>query len=495
MSVILELNGVSKSFGSINVLKDIDLTIKKGEVHALMGENGAGKSTMMKIISGLYQPTSGEVLYKGSVLDVKEPKDALLKGISMIHQELSSIKHLTIAENIFLGREPKKFGLIDYKKMYKQTKEALNLIGVDINPKTKIAELKVSDMQMVEIAKAISYDADIIIMDEPTSAITDREVEKLFTVIRDLKKRNKAIIYISHKMKEIFDICDRITVLRDGNIASTKPANETNNDELIKMMVGRELNEIYPKKRNTIGENVFSIKNFSQNGVFKNISFDLHKGEIVGIAGLMGAGRTEVAETIFGLHKFDSGTIEVDNKPVEITNPNQAINHGIALVTEDRKEHGLALTRSVKENITLTSLKSVKKYGLINNSLENKQVEPYIKNLRIKLSSKNQEVSQLSGGNQQKVVIAKWLMTKPKILILDEPTRGIDIGAKAEMYKLMVDFAEQGYSIIMISSELPEILGISDRILVFSNGEITGELLASEANQEKIMNYATANLN
>lgn len=494
MEAVIEFKGVSKSFADVSVLKNIDLTINRGEVHALMGENGAGKSTLMKILSGIYLPTVGEILFEGQDLMVSNPRDALLKGISMIHQELSSVKDLTIAENIFLGREPSKFGFIDYKEMITKTKEILKSIGVNLNPKTKMRDLKVSDMQMVEICKAVSYNANVIIMDEPTSAITDREVEKLFTVIRDLKEQGKSIIYISHKMKEIFEICDTITVLRDGSIISTKPAEETNNEELISMMVGRELNEVFPKKSNQPGEVLLSIKNLSKKGLFKNISFEVRQGEILGITGLMGAGRTEVVESIFGLHNIDEGHIEIENKKVRINHPNDAIKNGIALVTEDRKEQGLALCRSVKENITISSLNEISKLGMLHKTSEDKTVDSFIESLRIKLNSKYQEVGQLSGGNQQKVVIAKWLMTKPRILILDEPTRGIDIGAKTEIYKLMTTFANEGYAIIVISSELPEVLGLSDRIIVFSNGELTGELSREEASQEKIMEYATANL-
>ncbi|WP_138420501.1 sugar ABC transporter ATP-binding protein [Aquibacillus sediminis] len=494
MSEFLELKGIAKSFGDVQVLNDVNVRFNKGEVHALMGENGAGKSTMMKILTGIHMPTSGEIFLKGESLKIKNPREALSKGISMIHQELSSIKDLSIAENIFLGREPVKYGFIDYKEMFKKTEEVLNSIGVALNPKTKIRDLKVSDMQMVEICKAISYDAEIIIMDEPTSAITDREVEKLFGVIRDLKDNGKSIIYISHKMKEIYDICDVITVLRDGDIVATKPTTEVSNNELISMMVGRELEDVFPDKNNVVGEPILSIKNFSKQSMFNDINFEVRKGEILGIAGLMGAGRTEVVESIFGLHKLDEGEIQVNNKTIQINGPWDAIGKGIALVTEDRKEQGLALCRSVKENISISSLASIDKYGVLDRSIENEKVNDYIKALRIKLHSKNQEAGQLSGGNQQKIVLAKWLMTSPSILILDEPTRGIDIGAKSEIYKLMVEFANKGFAIIMISSELPEILGMSDRVLVFSNGEKTGELTREEANQEKIMEYATANL-
>lgn len=494
MVAVIKFKGVSKSFADVSVLKNIDLTINRGEVHALMGENGAGKSTLMKILAGIYQPTVGEILFKGKDLKISNPRDALLKGISMIHQELSAVKDLTIAENIFLGREPSKFGFIDYKEMITKTKEILKSIGVNLNPKTKMRDLKVSDMQMVEICKAVSYNADVIIMDEPTSAITDREVEKLFTVIRDLKEQGKSIIYISHKMKEIFEICDTITVLRDGSIISTKPAEKTNNEELISLMVGRELNEVFPKKSNQPGEVLISIRNLSKKGLFKNINFEVRQGEILGIAGLMGAGRTEVVESIFGLHKIDEGHVEIQNKKVRINHPNDAIKNGIALVTEDRREQGLVLCRSVKENITISALNEITKLGMLNKTSEDKTVDSFIESLRIKLNSKYQEVGRLSGGNQQKVVIAKWLMTKPRILILDEPTRGIDIGAKSEIYKLMTTFANEGYAIIVISSELPEVLGLSDRIIVLSNGELTGELTREEASQEKIMEYATANL-
>ncbi|UOF90417.1 sugar ABC transporter ATP-binding protein [Fodinisporobacter ferrooxydans] len=495
--VILEMNRITKSFPGVQALKDVTLKVRKGTVHALMGENGAGKSTLMKILAGIYQPDTGEILFNGESIKLKEPKDALVKGISMIHQELSPVLEMTIGENIFLGREPINPGtrFVNYKKMYQKASKLLESIGLSLNPRMKMNQLSVAEMQMVEIVKAISYDSQIIIMDEPTSAITDREVDRLFEIINILKKQDKAIIYISHKMDEIFKISDEITVFRDGNHIATKPAKALNNEILITMMVGRSLTEMYPKKEAFyVKETVFSVKDLSVNGKFRSVSFDLKKGEILGIAGLMGSGRTEVFEAVFGLTALVQGEIYIEGKKVNIKSPIDAIKQGLAFVTEDRKGQGLFLPMSVKANITMASLDQISNLSFIDQKEEGSLVDQFIAKLKVKSFSPEQIVETLSGGNQQKVVLAKWLLRQPKILILDEPTRGIDVGAKNEIYKLMTQLVQEGMSIIMISSEMPEVLGMSDRIIVFHEGTVAGELTRDDATQEKILSYATGHL-
>ena len=492
MEYLLEMKSISKSFSGTYALQNVSLRLRPGSVLALMGENGAGKSTLMKILSGIHRPDEGEILIKGQRVAINSPRDSLKLGISMIHQELTPIDEMTIAENIFLGREPTRMGVVWYGEMYRKTRELLREMGISLDPKTKMKDLKVSDIQLVEIAKAVSYNSDIIIMDEPTSAITDREVHQLFRVIRDLKAKGKGIIYISHKMDEIFEISDDIMVLRDGQFIDSKPASETNNKELITMMVGRELKDIFPSNKPVPGEVVLEVRGLTKDKWFRDIHFQLRKGEILGFAGLMGSGRTEVMEALFGIVHFDSGEILLDGKPVRFRKPAEAIASGLAFITEDRKVQGLNLLASVKHNITISSLKKVStRTGILQFRQENKEAEQYVQLLRVKARNKDQLVQYLSGGNQQKVVIAKWLMTNPRILIMDEPTRGIDIGAKTEIYKLMNDLAHQGYSIIMISSELPEVIGMSHRIVVFHNRTVAGVLNQDEASQEKIMELAT----
>jgi len=492
MEYLLEMKSISKSFSGTYALQNVSLRLRPGSVLALMGENGAGKSTLMKILSGIHRPDEGEILIKGQRVAINSPRDSLKLGISMIHQELTPIDEMTIAENIFLGREPTRMGVVWYGEMYRKTRELLREMGISLDPKTKMKDLKVSDIQLVEIAKAVSYNSDIIIMDEPTSAITDREVHQLFRVIRDLKAKGKGIIYISHKMDEIFEISDDIMVLRDGQFIDSKPASETNNKELITMMVGRELKDIFPSNKPVPGEVVLEVRGLTKDKWFRDIHFQLRKGEILGFAGLMGSGRTEVMEALFGIVPFDSGEILLDGKPVRFRKPAEAIASGLAFITEDRKVQGLNLLASVKHNITISSLKKVStRTGILQFRQENKEAEQYVQLLRVKARNKDQLVQYLSGGNQQKVVIAKWLMTNPRILIMDEPTRGIDIGAKTEIYKLMNDLAHQGYSIIMISSELPEVIGMSHRIVVFHNRTVAGVLNQDEASQEKIMELAT----
>ena len=491
---LLEMKGISKFFNHVKAINNVNLTIRRGTVHAVMGENGAGKSTAMKILSGIYRPDNGTILLEGKEVNLISPKAAIDNGISMIHQELSPVHEMSIAENIFLGREPlyPKTPFINHRKMVQETKKMFEDLELNLNARKKMKELSVSELQMVEIVKAVSYNSKVIIMDEPTSSLADKEVEQLFKIINRLKAEGKGIIYISHKMDEIFKISDDISVFRDGEYISTNLAKELDQDTLIKKMVGRELTEVFPKRNTLItNEVVLNVQNLTAKGSFENISFQLNKGEILGLTGLMGAGRTEIVKAIFGINSFDSGYIEINNKVVKIKSPRDAIKHKLALVTEDRKGEGLVLPMSVKQNMTLTALKPVSSGPFISSAAENKVVDRMISTLKIKTNHKNQLVETLSGGNQQKIVLAKWLLTNPQILILDEPTRGIDIGAKAEIYKLINQLTEEGYSIIMISSEMQEILGMSDRIIVLCEGRIAGTLSAQEATQEKILSLAT----
>lgn len=489
---LLDMKQIIKSFNGVEVLHGIDFSLRAGTVHALMGENGAGKSTLMKVLAGVHKCDDGEIWLKGKRTEIQSPRHAQELGIAMIHQELSPVPEMTVAENIFLGREPRKGVFVDYKKMYADTEKLLGEMKVRVSPRAKIGRLKVADQQLIEISKAISLNADIIVMDEPTSAITDQEVEILFKTIADLKKKGTGIIYISHKMDEIFRIADDITVLRDGTYVNSWEAKDIDNNTLIKNMVGRELNEIFPKIKVPAKNVVMEVKHFTKENQFEDISFQVREGEILGIAGLIGAGRTELMNAIFGLEKPDSGEVHFEGKKVEIRRPSDAIRRGIAYVTEDRKNEGLVLEMGVGQNITIASMKTLSSGIFIKRQEEKKTIDDQIRALRIKVHSPRQLVGKLSGGNQQKVVLAKWMMKNPKLLILDEPTRGIDIGAKSEIYKLMGEFVEKGNSIIMISSEMPEAMGMSDRILVLSNGRLSGELSREEFVQEDIMKMAVS---
>ena len=489
---LLDMKQIIKSFNGVEVLHGIDFSLRAGTVHALMGENGAGKSTLMKVLAGVHKCDDGEIWLKGKKTEIQSPRHAQELGIAMIHQELSPVPEMTVAENIFLGREPRKGLFVDYKKMYADTEKLLGEMKVRVSPRAKIGRLKVADQQLIEISKAISLNADIIVMDEPTSAITDQEVEILFKTIADLKKKGTGIIYISHKMDEIFRIADDITVLRDGTYVNSWEAKDIDNNTLIKNMVGRELNEIFPKIKVPAKDVVMEVRHFTKENQFEDISFLVREGEILGIAGLIGAGRTELMNVIFGLEKPDSGEVFFEGRKVEIRRPSDAIRHGIAYVTEDRKNEGLVLEMGVGQNITIASMKTLSSGMFIKRQEEKKTIDDQIRALRIKVHSPRQLVGKLSGGNQQKVVLAKWMMKNPKLLILDEPTRGIDIGAKSEIYKLMGEFVEKGNSIIMISSEMPEAMGMSDRILVLSNGRLSGELSREEFAQEDIMKMAVS---
>ncbi|HJV16521.1 MAG TPA: sugar ABC transporter ATP-binding protein [Bacillales bacterium] len=490
---VIEMKGISKSFSGNKVLDRVDFQLLSGEVHALMGENGAGKSTLIKILTGIYERNEGTVTVKGSEVHFPNPKEAEQAGIAVIHQELNIIPTLTVYENMFLGKELTvgRFGFTKDKEMKLKTKEYLNRLGIDLDPNVEAGKLSVGQQQMIEIARAVAANTEVLIMDEPTAALTDREIEALFKVISSLKEQGVAIVYVSHRMEEIFQICDRISVLRDGQFIGVKEVPTTNFDEIVKLMVGRQLGERFPERDTNIGVERFKVENLTSKGSFENIHFSVNQGEVIGVAGLMGAGRTEIMQAIFGYRHLDSGKIFIDGKEVTIKTPHDAIKTGIAFVTEDRKSQGLILDLSVRENFSITNLDKISAKSLISSQKEVSMVDEMIEKLRVKTSGRELIVKSLSGGNQQKIVIGKWLGMNPKILILDEPTRGVDVGAKKEIYQLINDLTKQGVAIIMVSSELPEILGMSDRILVIHEGKLAGVLDKSDASQEKIMQFAT----
>jgi len=491
---ILVMKDIVKTFPGVKALKGVGLCVKYGEIHALIGENGAGKSTLMKCLIGIQPPTSGEIYFEGNLIQNYTTAEALKMGIAMIHQELSPVEHRAIMENIWLGREPKtKFGLVDHKKMYGLTKEILKEIGFDEDPKTLMVNLTVAQMQMIEIAKALSYNAKLIIMDEPTSALTNKEIDQLFSIMRKLRESGKSIIYISHKLEEIYEICDMITVYRDGQYISTKKTMELEVSELIKMMVGREINEMFPKVECPIGEVKLEILHLDGGRHFHDVSFTVKKGEIFGIAGLVGAGRTEVIETIFGIRQKTGGEIWVDGKKCEIKNPRDAKANKMALLTEDRRISGIFPMLSVFQNVIMANIrKYIKKNRLLDHKRAMNDTNEYIDTIHIKTPSMQQKIENLSGGNQQKVLVARWLLTEPEVLFLDEPTRGIDVGAKAEIHRLITNLAGAGKSIVMVSSELAEIMGMSDRIMIMHEGKVTGIIENNSAlTQEEIMKYAT----
>lgn len=497
---LLDMKDISKTFGSVQALKGVSLDLYAGEVLALMGENGAGKSTLMNILSGSLQPTEGEIYLKGEKVHVSDPITAKKLGIAKIHQELQIVPELSVAENIFLGRWKSKAGpAVDFKGMIEESRKYLEMLDVKVNPAKKLKDLRIGEQQLVEIAKAISLNSEIIVMDEPTSAISEKEAEKLFNIIRRLRSEGKGIIYITHRMEEIFKIADRLTVMRDGQYIGTVRAAETTKDEIIKMMVGRDMSEQYPKDPTEKGEVALEVKELSYTppeGSFrrslKNISLYVRHGEVLGIAGLAGAGRSEFFECLAGVHHGETeGRIYIEGKEVSIKTPSDAIKAGISFATEDRKGTGLVLSRSIGENMSLPLLKKFSPMFFMKTSEEKNIWQKQMETLRIKAPGAKTLASSLSGGNQQKVVLAKWLMTEPKILLLDEPTRGIDVGAKAEIYQLINNLAKQGMAIIVVSSELPEVIGISDRIVTFCEGELTGEFLQKDATQEKLLESAT----
>ncbi len=485
---ILEMLDIVKEFPGVRALKGVQLKVRPGTVHTLMGENGAGKSTLMKCLIGIQPVTKGKIIFDGKEVQFKTTLEAMNAGVSMIHQELSPVTERSVAENVWLGREPRRGFLVDHKKMRQDSIELFKKLGLDLDPDEKMGNLTVAKMQMVEIAKAVSYDTKIVIMDEPTSALTETEVEHLFKIIADLKAKNVAIIYISHKMDEIFQISDDITVFRDGEYVATDRAENLDVDKLITMMVGRQMDAMFPKIECPIGETILKVENLSSGKAVKNVSFELHKGEILGFAGLVGAGRTETVETIFGMRHKTGGKIYKDGKEVNIKSPEQAIANKIALLTEDRRGNGIIGLLSVRDNTIIANLKD---YGFpLNHKKMEEDTQKYIKMMRTKTPSANTPIMNLSGGNQQKVLVGRWLLTDPDILIVDEPTRGIDVGAKAEIHSIITKLAGEGKAIIMISSELPEVMGMSDRIVVMYEGEMTGIIDRKDATSELIMAYA-----
>jgi ribose transport system ATP-binding protein len=492
---LLEMKGITKSFPGVKALENVNLRLYAGECMALLGENGAGKSTLMKILSGVYEKDSGELSFHGEPLKVTDPKDAQNKGIAIIHQELNLIPELTVAENIFLGREPiSLFRKIKFSQMKKLAREYMEQLGEKTSPDTKVSSLSVGQAQMVEIAKALSMNAEVIIMDEPTDALTDIETENLFKVIRELKAEGKALVYISHKLSEIFQVCEKATILRDGTFVAEKNIADLDEEGIIQLMVGRPLLERFPQCDCQQGDVVFEAENLT-NHLINGVSFKVRAGEVLGIAGLMGSGRSEVAKTIFGVLPLNKGSIRLKGRDLKLSHPADALKEGISYVSEDRKQLGLILGMSIKENITLPALKKYQNaFSHVSYHKENETSRDYIKKMSIKTTGPSQKVLNLSGGNQQKVAIAKGVVTEPKLLILDEPTRGVDVGAKKEIYELINILKKNGIAIVLISSELPEVIGMSDRVMVMSDGKSAGELNKNEINQEKIMTLAMSNL-
>lgn len=489
---IVELKNISKTFPGVKALDDVSFNLKSGEVLALLGENGAGKSTLMKILSGVYTRDCGEAVVFGENIQELTPKKAQELGIAIIHQELNMCAHLSVAENIFLGREIIRAGRLSDKDMNSQAQMILDKLNIDINPETIVGKLSVSKQQMVEIAKALSTDARILIMDEPTSALTSKEIDDLFILIRKLRSEGCGIVYISHRLEELQHIVDRVTVMRDGKFITTLDFSQTSMSEIIEHMVGREIKEKFPRVQCELGEKILEVKNFNAGKLVRNINFELYAGEIVGIAGLMGAGRTELTRAIFGVDHKESGEIILDGKAIKIENAMNAIKHGVVLAPEDRKKDGLCTKLSIRENIALPNLDMLcSRLGVVNRRKEKNMVEKSVKNLKIRLANSEVDAGSLSGGNQQKVVVAKWLARDSRVVIFDEPTRGIDVAAKVEIYNLMNELKKNGIGVLFVSSEMPEVMGISDRILVMCDGKITGELMTQEATQSKILEYAT----
>ncbi|MDD3141806.1 MAG: sugar ABC transporter ATP-binding protein [Lachnospiraceae bacterium] len=493
-NIKMELQHVSKSFPGVKALDDVNFKLKKGTVHVLCGENGAGKSTLMKVLYGIYHQDEGNIIIDGKVVKITNPIEARAQGISMIFQELSFVPDMTLEENLFLGRWEKRNPFqIDWKKMREGTIKLLEKEGLSYEPNTKLREMSVSNIQMIEILKAVSFNAEILIMDEPTSSISNKEVEFLINKIEELRSRGMSIIYISHKMDEIFRIADEITILRDGKTITTLQKELTNIDQVIELMVGRKLENQYPKEMFKLGEEILKVEHLTKKGVFENINFHVKKGEIIGFAGLVGAGRTETMSTIFGLDTYDSGDIYLEGKAIRIRNVREAVAYGIAMVTEDRRRFGIIPVRSVIENASLATLKKYFRGGHGHKKEEVRDISEVFKRVRVKTPTLETPIESLSGGNQQKVILAKWMLCESKIMIMDEPTRGIDVGAKKEIYDLIGELAKNGTGIIMISSELPELIGICDRIYIMKEGKITGCLEERELfSQERIMSYAVS---
>jgi ribose transport system ATP-binding protein len=490
---IVEVSGVSKGFPGVLALDNVSFNLKAGEVLALLGENGAGKSTLMKILSGIYEKDSGTIKVFGEEVYDMSPKKAQELGVAIIHQELNMCSHLTVAENIFLGREKTKSGILSDKEMEKQAKGILDKLNMDIAPDTVVGDLAVSKQQMVEIAKALSTNAKILIMDEPTSALTSKEIDDLFRIIRQLKSEGCAIVYISHRLEELQHIVDRVTILRDGQYITSMDFGDTNLEEIIANMVGREIKEKFPRISCKKGKKIFEVKNLNAGKMVRDVSFELYEGEIVGIAGLMGAGRTETTRAIFGVDAKESGEIILDGKPITINKPMDAIRAGIVLAPEDRKKDGLCTKLSIRENIALPNLDIIcDKLGIVNRKKEKVMTQKAVSDLRIKTPNTEINAGSLSGGNQQKVVVGKWLARNSRVVIFDEPTRGIDVAAKVEIYNLMNELKRQGIGVLFVSSEMPEVMGISDKIIVMCDGKVTGEMITEEATQDAILKYATS---
>lgn len=490
--VLLRMEGICKSFPGVKALDHVSLTVRAGTVHALMGENGAGKSTLMKCLFGVYHKDEGHIYLEGKEVNFKDSKDALENGVAMVHQELNQALKRNVMDNIWLGRYPTRGLLVSEKKMYRDTQEIFKTLGISVNPKTLMSTMPVSQRQMVEIAKAVSYHSKVIVFDEPTSSLTETEVEHLFRIINMLRDQGCGIIYISHKMDEILRISDDITVMRDGTWIATKPAHDMSMDKIIKLMVGRELTNRFPPKENTVSDTVsLSVEGLSGlHNTLDNVSFQAHAGEILGIAGLDGSGRTDTLETIFGVATKKSGTLHLHGKEIRNRTPKEAVANGFALLTEERRATGIFSILTIRENTTISSLKKYLKAGLLSRKLMTDSTDWSISAMRIKTPSQSTQIRSLSGGNQQKVILGRWLLTDPEILLLDEPTRGIDVGAKYEIYQLIIDLAKQGKTILMVSSEMPELLGVCDRILVMSGGKVAGEVDAKTATQEEIMTLA-----
>ena len=493
----LQMKNITKSYPGVLAVDDVSIRAKPGEIFSLVGENGAGKTTLMNVLNGVVPADSGEILIDGENVEVDSPRKALELGISMIHQELALIPQLTVGQNIYLGREPRRKvgGLIDWQKLYQSAEADLESLGIDIPVKAPIKTLTVAQQQLVEIAKALSYQSRIIVLDEPTSSLTDRESDVLFELMRSLREQNVTMIYISHRIEEVFDISDRIAVLRDGQLVGVNPVEDLTSQKVVQMMVGRDIDDFFTKSSTAEpGELILEARNLSSGSLLKDVSLSLYKGEIVGLAGLVGAGRTKLARVLFGVDPIEKGEVKFEGKAVQIYSPRDAIRLGIGLVPEDRKDEGLFLGQSVRSNVAVTLFNQLIRFGFIQYRRVNEWVRDIVDRLNIRTPSLQQRVRNLSGGNQQKVVIGRWLALSPKVLILDEPTRGVDVGAKAEIHQLMDELASQGISILMISSELPEVLGISDRILVMREGRLVGEFSREESTQDLIMQAATGQL-
>ncbi len=493
MEPVLKVEGICKSFVGNRVLDDVAFSAEAGQVHALVGENGAGKTTLMNIAGGIHQPDEGTIYFNGQPVSFANPLQAMGSGISIVHQELSLTPNMNVAQNIFIGREKVNgLGLIKWKELYAETRAIFERLGIDIDPTTLVSKLSVSMQQIVEIAKALSFDAKVIIMDEPTSALSETEVDYLYAIIRELASKGIAIVFISHKLEEVFAIADQISVLRDGRMVGTVRTEEASRAEIIQMMVGRHIEDMFPPKSSGIGEPIFSVEGLSKPPYFQDVSFSLRKGEILGFAGLVGSGRTDVARAIFGADDAESGRIILEGKEIRLNSPREAIEQGICYLTEDRKALGLFLKMSVRDNIVAASLhRFISKVGLLKHSFIKEESKHYVDYMQIRPPNDELDVISLSGGNQQRSLLAKWLCAKPRVLIADEPTRGVDVGAKAKLHGDLRKMAEEGIGVILISSELPEVLGLSDRIAVFREGQITAILEGDQATQEEVMKYAT----